>query len=347
MLKGRRSVIQPVKAPHAPSQKEMPSDARDWLEEIVRDLVTPKAKLSNALRKAMIIASHLNNSEFSQWLRLELDDYGDVPVPEYRIVPCRLQANLVGFHFLVRNVDVPIWALPESAQEKAGCIQLRQGVRNLEAMIDASGASKDKNLRSPWPPEILPFITPFYQGHQCIELWSSVSASQLDQILDTVRNRLLAFILELRARHPELTLSINAIRQIPKSEVQSLVMTNIYGGTSIQGGVHGSNVATNNSEISDSTASADVNAGEPPADLEELLVRLMRDLPAFGLDPATEGEAGSEIATIKAQLGSPRPKSGIVTESLKSLRTIAEGTTASVAASYVPLLAHWIANIPF
>jgi hypothetical protein len=50
--------------------------------------------------------------------------------------------------------------------------------------------------------------------------------------------------------------------------------------------------------------------------------------------PATEHhEARSDIASVEAQLSSPKPKAGIIAEGLRSMRTILEGAAANAVAS--------------
>lgn len=63
-------------------------------------------------------------------------------------------------------------------------------------------------------------------------------------------------------------------------------------------------------------------------------VRGLKDLlPQLGLTGDDEAVAQSDIATIEAQLSSPRPKAEIIKESLRSIRNIAEGAVGSMAAS--------------
>jgi hypothetical protein len=63
--------------------------------------------------------------------------------------------------------------------------------------------------------------------------------------------------------------------------------------------------------------------------------------PSLGLEAEEAAEAQADIATIRAQLDSPRPKPEIIRGSLRSVRTILEGATGSLAASgLLELLQH-------
>lgn len=62
---------------------------------------------------------------------------------------------------------------------------------------------------------------------------------------------------------------------------------------------------------------------------------------SLGLEAEEAAEAQADIATIRAQLDSPRPKPEIIRQSLRSVRTILEGATGSLAASgLLELLQH-------
>jgi hypothetical protein len=69
------------------------------------------------------------------------------------------------------------------------------------------------------------------------------------------------------------------------------------------------------------------------AAVAEFIRGLKDQLPQLGLSGNDEAVAQGDIATIKAQLSSPRPKAEIIKESLRSIRSIAEGTVGSLVAS--------------
>lgn len=311
---------------------------KNRFEEIIDDLVNPSVRLSDILRKASIVASQLKNDEFKEWLRQEQNGYKSLEsIPEYRHLTTHLVGQFSGpFGRSISNAPIPFAALPGRARDNFKKMKMSQGISNLEATI--AGGEGD-TLQANVPADLLPYIEGF-EGYGCIGAWNVISKSQVSQILDTVRNRLLTFVLELQEQHPELAVSAEAISNLPPKEVQTIFMTNI-----INGGVHGSNVALGKSKISHSSASVTLDEREQKIELGELVRRMKNDLPHFDLVPEVYEEATSDIATIEAQLASPHPKSLVVTESLKSLRSISEGTVASVAANYLPLLMHWINQI--
>lgn len=93
----------------------------------------------------------------------------------------------------------------------------------------------------------------------------------------------------------------------------------------IQQGTHGSSqvqtVSTNETEA-----------------IRVLLTALKERLPELPLSPEDKAEAESEIQTLDAQLRSSKPKSVIVKESLRTLRSLLEGVASNgLAAAMLPL----------
>src|SRR5437762_695653 len=59
------------------------------MASLVHDLqqaaLDEKSSVSSLLRKALLVASKLNVTDFEAWVRNELEGYGDTPVPAYRV----------------------------------------------------------------------------------------------------------------------------------------------------------------------------------------------------------------------------------------------------------------------
>ena len=64
--------------------------------------------------------------------------------------------------------------------------------------------------------------------------------------------------------------------------------------------------------------------------LAESITDSINDL---GVEPADRKVLLADLATIQSQASSPKPKTAIIRESLKSVRTILEGASASALAS--------------
>ncbi len=76
--------------------------------------------------------------------------------------------------------------------------------------------------------------------------------------------------------------------------------------------------------------------------IDEFLDKLKNALPELKLEKATNSEVSADIATIEAQVGSERPKAGIIKESLLSIQRALEGAAGAILAQqllpYIPAL---------
>ena len=108
--------------------------------------------------------------------------------------------------------------------------------------------------------------------------------------------------------------------------------------------VHGS---MTNSQIQQGSAGSSQVLHVAPADLDAVrrfVTEFAQAVAASDLRGNLRAETDAEIATLNAQLQSPKPKAGIIAEGLRSLRTILEGAAGSVLGSMwlpqlLPLLA--------
>jgi len=81
------------------------------------------------------------------------------------------------------------------------------------------------------------------------------------------------------------------------------------------------------SQIQQGTQSSTITAtvtAERMSDVKEFVTRLREALPSLHLEKSVANEAQADASTIDAQLSSPKPKWGIVRESLTSIRHVLE-----------------------
>ena len=66
--------------------------------------------------------------------------------------------------------------------------------------------------------------------------------------------------------------------------------------------------------------------------INDFVKQLEESLPDLALDDDTAQEVSSEIATIKAQVSSPKPKEGIIKSSLGTIKRVLEGAAGNMTA---------------
>lgn len=247
--------------------------------ELIDDIVNPQISLSSILRKAKVLASSLRNEEFKKWIDNELNGYNNgEEIPDYRQFNGVNYGDFFGpFGAELRNAPIHTLILPEKARKYAEELHVPGGVRSLESLIESDSTT----FQMGWPVNLVAIISDLiYEDYRCMRAWKSLERNEVDQILDTVRNRLLDFILELQKMYPEISSSQDAISGIPEEKVKSAFYVSIIGNE---------NVVATGSHISQAVyqqiAKDDLNAllnfmkqiGIREKDIEELKKAIKKD----------------------------------------------------------------------
>lgn len=199
--------------------------------EIQNDILS-EVSISSILRKAKVLAFRLNSQELKEWVECELNGYKDqkdYPLPDYRKFRSPIFGDFMNTAWKHNNAPIPIGVFPETIQEMISLIEMREGVKELESMHEKLNASTEaKHYRFLLPPELISQLhNVVYENMGCLSAWRMISSEQIAQILDTIRNSLLSFVLELSNRYPDDVNSDFGTRvSIPEDQIRQVF--NIY-----------------------------------------------------------------------------------------------------------------------
>lgn len=300
------------------------------IQGLQNDIIDSKISLSSVLRKAKVLASILKSNELKKWVDSELNGYqGDKKeVPDYRIMVVSNLGYFAGaFGSALKNSPIATLNLPEQIQKFAENHIMIEGVRALESLVEGESST----FQVHWPPNWLAIVgEQIYQGYNCIDAWKVISKGQVEQILDTVRNRLLNFVLELQEKYPEISKSEEAISTVPKEQVTSVFNTYIYGSHNVV--ASGSQVSQ---EVHQQVRVNDINSllnymkqsGLPATDVEELSKAITED--GHRAEPNKFGPKVAEwIGELTKKIG-------------ESTWKVAIGTTSALIAKAVSIYYGW------
>ncbi len=211
-------------------------DRESLVAQLQREVVNSSVPISDILRKAKVLASLLQNGEFKDWVDAELRGYRTASErPEYRkLKPINFGTFAGPFGKMAKNVQIPVALLPDDLREYAEHLEISHSVKEIESLADQ--AAKDGAIRLAWLPEAVLLArrhVSMDDGCELVEASRPLVRSQLDGILDQVRNRLLDFLLELQQFSPDVMTSEDAIRNVPGETVTHLYQTIIHGGQNI------------------------------------------------------------------------------------------------------------------
>jgi hypothetical protein len=289
--------------------------------ELQKEALDREIAVSDLLRKAMVVARKLKIREFETWIGNELAGYsGDArEVPEYR----RLTGQVKVFNRFQGWMPMT-FEDPEHAQICSTRL-CGQSAAELESLL---GGKKSSMLMMPFPPEmeknLMESMHPI-----ALQPLLHVPASAIVGILDTVRNTVLNWALRLEEDGIlGEGLAFSAGEQARASESKYHV-TNFYGA------VTNSQVAPGASAPSQIVVTSSINLD----DVKALVAKVKRAASEIDLAPEQRNELSAELTTIDTQVASPKPKTGIIKQSLSSVRTILEGAGGNVVATLLVELA--------
>ena len=277
--------------------------------ELQKEALDKDTRISDLLRKALAVARKLKISDIEAWVLSELNGYeSGSEIPEYRQVSGQIKAfnNYNG-------AWVPIMFAEEDADTHRRLTRRAcgQAVSELEALIhdnpEQVGMQYSPEVQArlmkaadmPFPPMLL------------------VSVSSLHGILDCVRTTILEWALKLEEEGViGEDLSFSDKEKEAAASVTINVETMAY--SQIQAGTVNSSQSMEN----------EINIEQ----LIDYIDQLERGVTELALDEDKLSELTSEVSTIKAQVSSPKPKQGIIRESLASIRSILEGASGNMTA---------------
>ena len=243
------------------------------LRSIQEEAVDSEVKLSSLLRRCKILAARLGNNDFKNWVDSELNGYNtERDVPEYRILNVNSKGHFAGpFQSGLRNADIPLMSIPKDFRDGLQKSYLMEPIAALESLAeDATEAS----VQEPWNPDLVAFVgREIYQNYNCMQAWKVIPINAIVATLDTVRTRVLNFVLEIEAENPNAGEGYTDTDPVRQEKVSQIFNTYITGnvGNIASGGSNftqeASFISENNelfekilSALSNSTADRDVVA---------------------------------------------------------------------------------------
>ena len=234
------------------------------------------------LRQCKVLAARLNNDEFKNWVENELNGYTEIDdLPEYRVVSVNSKGHFAGpYGSGIKNADIPLGCLPEEFQDVMSRSLLMEPAASLEALLNNKESS---TAMEPWSPDLTAAVGGgIYQNMNCMQAWKVIPLTKVIAALDSIRNRILGFCLEIEAENPEAgdaPLNSNPVAQERVSQI-----FNTYISGNVQNVAHGNTHATqtatyteNDPKIFNEMLASIADLNEPGKSEIESAIEQMRD----------------------------------------------------------------------
>jgi hypothetical protein len=194
------------------------------LRDIQETITNPSFRLADILRKAKVLAFRLDHQEFKDWVNRELNGYkSNDNMPEYRILR---EVESYGYFVGIAgnqgdHIPIPSHSIPKEYRGVMRTIFISQGVECIESLVQQSG--NNLTLCIPWTPDDVAVLQPKVLTHmECISAWRKVGVISYVAVLDTVKNRILDFVLEIESKFPNAGDIQYGNKPIPKQDIQQI-----------------------------------------------------------------------------------------------------------------------------
>ncbi|MCJ8271134.1 MAG: hypothetical protein MJK04_17250 [Psychrosphaera sp.] len=284
------------------------------VEELQRDALEQGVAVSELLRKALVISTKLGVSDIADWIKSELNGYTlDVElIPAYRKVHGKPK------YLNPMNGPQPLIFKDEAMGNAYSTRAIMQPIGEIVSLVNEDRTGKSRLLHISYPSNMQNYVIktlgfPF-------ESFLHVPATELIGILESVRNRVLDWALELEQQ--------NILGEgFSFTKEEKTVAKQVNNHINIQ------NMTNSQIQQESSNSQQDYSSVENSQNLQALLDSLKEELVNLNLKQSAKDEVYADIDTVEAQLSSPSPKPVIVNESLKSIRSVLEGISGSVLAT--------------
>lgn len=286
------------------------------IQEIQNELLSPQSVLSETMRKAYIPAVKLRLKELKDWLDKETQGYSEniAQVPSYRC----LHGQCRGFNFfqMWENINFDSYETGNELSKieyKASIFEIEKLLQNPNVMEFHIALPSNLIMK--------------YNITNCTQLAIFIEGRKLQNIINSAKSVLISYIAEL----DDIGIEGNNsnFTQAEKDKAQTIVNQTI----NISGGNFMNQIASENSM-------QELNDG---LDIQQIqtIIQLLQSLQnSIEINENTKKELKNELLTITKELQQPLPKSSIIKEGLKSIRTILEGAAGGALTQTVLSIFH-------
>lgn len=200
------------------------------LRDIQNAAIDATVDITVVLRKCKLLAARLGNKEFDEWVERELNGYKDeAHLPEYRIFPVSSKGYFIGaFGRQLKNADMPITCLPEELRDTYTHFRARDAISAYTALLN--DPENTGNFTANWMPEVVAMVgREIYSDMNCLSAWRVIPRNSFAALVDSVRNRILSFVIQIEAENPEAGEALLNSNPVPQERIAQVFNTFISG----------------------------------------------------------------------------------------------------------------------
>lgn len=268
-------------------------------------------KVTNLLRKALVVAKKLGVTEFASWIDSEMYGYKETKViPDYRKVTGVIRA--FNPYYGWQNVYFD----SQKFENAASTIYVNQSVAELEDLYNSKGGRLSTKLPSS--------VTEKIYNQYGVGAELSLSKASILHVIEAVKSTILDWALKLE-QDGILGEGMTFSLEEKEKAAQQNYTTIIYG--------------MSNSQIQQGANSTQhLNTGINVSEVKELITVISTLINSVDLDTSGQSEVQNELQMIQNELEGGSPKPGIIKSSLFAIGRIIGGAGESIISDQLAAL---------
>ena len=170
------------------------------ISDIQQSIIADQSIIAPTLLKLRLLATQIDSKELESWIRHESEGYpNDVSIPNYRKVPFFYSGNFVRLDGVqLTYASISRILIRKIAGEQWFENRLSWSISSIESLISNSKGTVYIDASN-----LIPLLHNIvYDGYNCFSVTGSFDVSFLENILNSVRNRILEFTIQLEKSIP-------------------------------------------------------------------------------------------------------------------------------------------------
>jgi len=203
----------------------------ELIKKIQDSAIDSNENINILLRKCKVLSEKLNNYDFKIWVDNELNGYETTDLlPPYRIIYAESFGDFFGpLGFTMRNAPIPPSCVPKEYVDRVSKVYFMNAISFYSSLLEEK-EEKGSEIQEHWPADLIAMVSNnIYTGKTLGSAWKPISRSSIYSFIETVRNKILNFTIELENSYSSLRDGGDDSMVIPSETIGQIFNLNIYG----------------------------------------------------------------------------------------------------------------------
>ena len=288
---------------------------KSLIDSVISDLTENKS-IESILLKTQTISHYLKDEEFTNWIKHELNGYGDdeYPLPSYRKINCIVKVDISQpFRRMAKNYPFPCeYIKDEKIRERMTHMAVFESLSEIELMMKDDKHGNDLTMAVPQY-IVQNYMAKYVEGNILVAN-KHINMNNIQAVISKFKSLLLTFFLELNDKmNWELNFDVMATKQIIK---QIMITNNINAAV----------VATEGSSISASSVSVENShiGNVAYSNEQKEFLSVLKDIEKLVKECGNQ-DLKDSVDIVKAETQKPKWNKKLMTIGLNAIKGVANG----------------------